>query len=55
MSTELISNDKYILTRFWGGNKEGVCLQVTPSVDKYFQLNKDELKKFIKELQEAEL
>lgn len=29
MSTQLTSNTRFSLTRFWGGNERGVCLQVT--------------------------
>jgi hypothetical protein len=29
MSTQMVSNTRFSLTRFWGGTERGSCLQVT--------------------------
>lgn len=55
MSTEIVRNDNYSITRFYGGDKRGVCIQVTPQKDQsYIQLTKPELIEFISNLQKIE-
>jgi hypothetical protein len=60
MSTELEKiktkdNKEIQLTRFYGGDKQGVCVQITTinSLNyNYFQLNVKQIKKLIRILQE---
>lgn len=47
MSTQLESvnsrNGEILMTRFWGGKDDGVCVQLTPTVNNYLQLNADQV------------
>lgn len=44
MSKDVFENEKYILTQFYGGIEEGVCIQLTSKSRKeYIQLNKVEV------------
>jgi len=42
MSKDIYEGESYILTEFWGGTEQGVCLQVTPAQGEYFQLTRVE-------------
>lgn len=60
MSTEIasINDDRITLTQFWGGSKNGVCLQVTKlrttddriNFNGFIQLTPDEASQLAKEL-----
>lgn len=43
MSTQMCSNTRFQLTRFWGGTQRGTCLQVTAGLQEgYVQVTKEE-------------
>lgn len=50
MSTLLYEDKNYLLTRYWGGDEKGVCLQITLAEGEFIQLTKDDLDEFIKHL-----
>lgn len=57
MSTQLESvssrNGEVLMTRFWGGKEDGVCLQLTStSAPDYIQLNRDQVMELMVALDE---
>lgn len=54
MSTDLLVNDRIVVTRFWGGEKQGTCVQLTGR-DGFVQFNMEELNEVINVLKEARL
>jgi len=48
MSTTFYENDKYSLTQFYGGDEDGVCLQITSEKgDSFIQLTLEEAKMLV--------
>lgn len=52
MSTELFRNQEYSIVRFYGGDKRGSCIQITPQRIDYIQLTKEEAKEFVSMINE---
>ena len=53
MSTELLditNGNGVALTRFWGGDKRGVCYQITTTDGTYIQLTTPQLNAILKAL-----
>lgn len=53
MSTQIADIDGLIVTSFYGGDKRGLCVQLTPKlVIGYTQLTKTQVRELVKTLQD---